>query len=102
LNNDYFYNRWHIFILSGVDKCVDNYVENALSYPQNHRKKARWRDINRFINHKKERFPLFFAEKRYKLINFAPEKRIVDKIADLLRIRRKESTVYGLQFTVYS
>ena len=26
-------------------------------------------------------FPLFFAQKRYKLINFAPKLRIVDKLS---------------------
>jgi hypothetical protein len=29
---------------------------------------------------KKERFPPIFAEKRYKLINFAPKTGIVDKL----------------------
>jgi hypothetical protein len=36
-------------------------------------------DIHRFIIGFFIRFPPFFAEKRYKLINFAPEMEIVDK-----------------------
>jgi hypothetical protein len=37
-------------------------------------------DIHRFIPKKNKRFPPFFAEKRYKLINFAPKTEIVDKL----------------------
>ena len=36
-------------------------------------------NIHNYITMIFERFPLFFAEKRYKLINFAPEIEIVDK-----------------------
>ena len=36
-------------------------------------------NIHSYITMIFERFPLFFAEKRYKLINFAPKTRIVDK-----------------------
>ena len=38
-------------------------------------------DIHRFIITFFERFPPFFAEKRYKLINFAPKLEIVDKLS---------------------
>ena len=39
-----------------------------------------------------ERFPPFFAEKRYKLIKFAPKLSFVDKLTDAFIIRKKEST----------
>jgi hypothetical protein len=41
-------------------------------------------DIHRVIQGNFATFPPFFAEKRYKLIIFAPKKRIVDKIAERL------------------
>ena len=77
-------------------------MENAFNYAQNYQKKGRSWDIHRVIKHKNKRFPRFFAEKRYKLINFAPKKGIVDKVAEQLIMRKKESTVYTLQFMVYS
>ena len=43
-----------------------------------------------FINAFFWSFPLFFAEKRYKLSNFAPEIEIVDKVHTLLIINEKE------------
>ena len=46
------------------------------------------RDFHRLIQAFFERFPLFFAEKRYKLINFAPKSEIVDKRALMLIINR--------------
>ena len=49
-------------------------------------------NIHNYITLIFERFPLFFAEKRYKLINFAPKLRIVDKIHYRLIINKKEST----------
>jgi len=42
------------------------------------------RDINMLIHIKFGRFPQFFAEKRYKLIIFAPKYEIVDKIPYVL------------------
>ena len=42
--------------------------------------------------HDLRNFSTFFAEKRYKLINFAPEFEIVDKIHYRLIINKKEST----------
>ena len=38
-------------------------------------------NIHNYITLIFERFPLFFAEKRYKLINFAPEMEIVDNLS---------------------
>ena len=65
-------------------------MENVFVYPQNDVKKGwRW-DINTVIHRKFESFPRFFAEKRYKLINFAPKKGIVDKVTERLIIRKKE------------
>jgi len=62
-------------------------VKNVSGYPQNDLKRGRRWDINRFIHRQFESFPRFFAEKRYKLINFAPKKGIVDKAAERLRMR---------------
>ena len=47
-------------------------------------------DIHRFIIAFFERFPPFFAEKRYKLINFAPEMEIVDNLSYWFIISEKE------------
>jgi len=57
-------------------------VENLLSYSQNNQKNSRQSNIHKVINYKNKRFLYFFAEKRYKLINFAPKKEIVDKVAE--------------------
>ena len=47
-------------------------------------------NIHSYITLIFERFPLFFAEKRYKLINFAPEMEIVDNLSYWFIIRKKE------------
>jgi len=47
-------------------------------------------NIHNYITLIFERFPLFFAEKRYKLINFAPEMEIVDNLSYWFIIREKE------------
>jgi hypothetical protein len=60
-----------------VDKCVENLVDNS----QNKYQPDKYWDINIFIIYFFERFPHFFAEKRYKLINFAPDLEIVDKVS---------------------
>ena len=45
-------------------------------------------DIHRLILRKNKRFPRFFAEKRYKLIKFAPKIEIVDKLPYWFIIRK--------------
>ena len=72
---------------------MDNYVENVVDNSQNHLCLVRYRDIHRIIHVFLERFPQFFAEKKYKLIKFAPKLEIVDKWSYELIIREKESTV---------
>ena len=62
-----------------VEKPVDKYVENIVDYSQNTISRQDLVNINTFIISIWTTFPLFFAEKRYKLINFAPKKEIVDK-----------------------
>ena len=57
-------------------------MENLLSYSQNNQNNSRQSNIHKVINYKIKRFLYFFAEKRYKLINFAPKKEIVDKVAE--------------------
>ena len=56
-----------------MDKPVDNYVENLVDNAQNPIQKPDVVDINTFIIDISATFPLFFAEKRYKLIKFAPK-----------------------------
>jgi hypothetical protein len=60
---------------------VDNYVENLVHNSHYLFTHLALGDINSFIIIFFVRFPLFFAEKRYKLINFAPEMEIVDKLS---------------------
>jgi hypothetical protein len=62
-----------------VEKSVDNYVENDMNYAQNKNQHSIQWDIHRVILHYFERFPYIFAEKKYKLIIFAPDLEIVDK-----------------------
>ena len=62
-----------------VEKPVDNYVENFVDYSQNTISRQDLVNIHTFIITIWTTFPLIFAEKRYKLINFAPKKDIVDK-----------------------
>ena len=63
-----------------VEKPVDNSVENSCICEHNAKEHSPWRDIHRVIQQIFERFPPFFAEKRYKLIIFAPKLEIVDKL----------------------
>ena len=65
---------------------MDNYVHNSIIYQQ----KGMWgceeRDIHMFILEFYVSFPQKMMGKRYKLINFAAEKEIVDKVLRLLII----------------
>ena len=64
-----------------MEKGVDNYVENLVHNSQYLSTPFDLVDITTFIHTFFVRFPLIFAEKRYKLINFAPEMEIVDKLS---------------------
>jgi hypothetical protein len=65
---------------------VDNYVHNVVFYPQNDILECEERDIHTVILEFYVSFPQKMMEKRYKLINFAAEKEIVDKVLRLLII----------------
>ena len=60
---------------------MDNWVENYINNKQNKTLQPELRDIHQVILHYFERFPWIFAEKKYKLIIFAPKLEIVDKVA---------------------
>ena len=53
---------------------------------------ASMEDIHYFILHFLITFPPFFAEKRYKLSNFAPEIEIVDKLPSSHKVSKLVST----------
>ena len=55
-------------------------MEKIISNSQKQQSRVSSMDIHRLILRKNKRFPRFFAEKRYKLIKFAPKKEIVDKL----------------------
>jgi hypothetical protein len=83
-----------------VDKPVDNVwksrgkrVDKAFGYPHNALCHFHGRDIHRVISGFCKSFPPFSTHKRYKLINFAPKKEIVDKTLYSLKIRKKELTI---------
>ena len=61
-------------------------MENLFNYSQNNSQSKRIVDIHTFIQAENIIFQLFFAEKRYKLIKFAPKLEIVDKLPDTLII----------------
>ena len=63
-------------------------MDNYITYSQNYVQKTRRRDIHKVILKKNIIFQLFFAEKRYKLIIFAPKFEIVDKLSDALIINK--------------
>jgi hypothetical protein len=76
---------------------VENYVDNPV-----HNKWKSWYfschttpngDIHTVICRFSERFPRFFAGKRYKLINFAPKFEIVDNCQTVQRTNKLESTI---------
>ena len=71
-----------------VEKPVDNYVENLVYNQQFTIPKPEVVDIHRFIQWLFVSFPQFFAEKRYKLIIFAPKMEIVDKLLYWFIIRK--------------
>ena len=60
---------------------MDNYGYNSYTYPYYSQWQNSTCEYPQYITMIFERFPLFFAEKRYKLINFAPEMEIVDNLS---------------------
>lgn len=82
-------------ICTSVEKAVDNFVENPvdnylLIHQSADEEAELW--ISTVLSHQFMKvFHYFYRKKRYKLINFAPKTRIVDKSCNLLR-------VYGLWF----
>ena len=76
-----------------MKKSVDNYVDNAVKKCVVLPEAAANVDINALFKHFFVSFPRNFAEKRYKLINFAPKLESVDKVFTCLIIKKKELTV---------
>ena len=73
--------------------CVDNYVDNG---GKNGGKTAAGQEcVNKspVIHEEIQTFPLFFAEKRYKLCNFAPKKKMVDNLTSCFIISKKQFTL---------
>ena len=66
---------------------MDNSVNNLWISEQNKVWSQEYVDINTVIIAKSVTFQLIFAEKRYKLIKFAPKMEIVDKVREVFIIR---------------
>ena len=66
---------------------MDNSVNNLWISEQNKVWSKEYVDINTVINANSVTFQLIFAEKRYKLIKFAPKMEIVDKVREVFIIR---------------
>ena len=66
---------------------MDNSVNNLCISEQNKVWRQEYVDINTVIIAKSVTFQLIFAEKRYKLIKFAPKMEIVDKVREVFIIR---------------
>jgi hypothetical protein len=66
---------------------VDNSVENEWISAQNEVERQSSVDINQLIIRNSCTFQQIFAEKRYKLIIFAPKMEIVDKVREVFIIR---------------
>lgn len=76
-----------MFRKESVDKPVENYVNNLWIFAQKEVESLKYVDINRLIKGKYSTFQQIFAEKRYKLIKFAPKMEIVDKVREVFIIR---------------
>ena len=76
-----------MFRKESVDKPVENYVDNLWIFAQKEVESLKYVDINRLIKGKYSIFQQIFAEKRYKLIKFAPKMEIVDKVREVFIIR---------------
>ena len=76
-----------MFRKESVDKPVENYVDNLWIFAQKEVESLKYVDINRLIKGKYSTFQQIFAEKRYKLIIFAPQMEIVDKVHEVFIIR---------------
>ena len=66
---------------------MDNSVNNLWISEQNKVWRQEYVDINTVIIDNLVTFQLIFAEKRYKLIKFAPKMEIVDKVREVFIIR---------------
>ena len=66
---------------------MDNSVNNLWISEQNKVWSQEYVDINTVIIVNSVTFQLIFAEKRYKLIKFAPKMEIVDKVREVFIIR---------------
>lgn len=66
---------------------MDNSVNNLWISEQNRVWRQEYVDINTVINANSVTFQQIFAEKRYKLIIFAPKMEIVDKVREVFIIR---------------
>ena len=71
-----------------MDNCVENYRKNTHTAA----KRARKVDINNLYTSLYTTFPLFFAEIRYKLSNFAPKTENVENPPTFLIFNKKELT----------
>ena len=76
-----------MFRKESVDKPVENHVDNLWIFAQKEVESLKYVDINRLIKGKYSTFQQIFAEKRYKLIKFAPKMEIVDKVREVFIIR---------------
>lgn len=76
-----------MFRKESVDKPVENCVNNLWIFAQKEVESLKYVDINRLIKGKYSTFQQIFAEKRYKLIKFAPKMEIVDKVREVFIIR---------------
>ena len=76
-----------MFRKESVDKPVENCVDNLWIFAQKEVESLKYVDINRLIKGKYSTFQQIFAEKRYKLIKFAPKMEIVDKVREVFIIR---------------
>jgi hypothetical protein len=76
-----------LFRKESVDKPVENCVDNLWIFAQKEVESLKYVDINRLIKGKYSTFQQIFAEKRYKLIKFAPKMEIVDKVREVFIIR---------------
>ena len=76
-----------MFRKESVDKPVEKHVDNLWIFAQKAVESLEYVDISRLIMGKYSIFQQIFAEKRYKLIIFAPKMEIVDKVREVFIIR---------------
>lgn len=79
---------------SSAENAVENYVDNSWKSFENPFCHLRHVYSRQVFLQLFETFPLFFAEKRYKLCNFAPELENVDNHTILFVFNEKQFTLY--------